>query len=129
IRKLLRIGRPISDQRVRPIHWGTPRKRPLCPPQDFFTSGSGSPAAPWLIVSMSFRLVIPRRVALLHCSPPLHQPFVMVNRVAKTVNHHFSRAGEFPTGILRNFQPELTGPRLFSKSGNAIGLKCFVPRI
>ena len=111
IRKILRVARAISDQQVRRIHWGTPRKRFRCTPQDFFMSGSGASAAPWLIVSMSFRLVIPRRVALLHCSPPLHQPFVMVNRVTKTVNHHFSRAGEFSTGILRNFQPELTSFR------------------
>ena len=70
--------------------------------------GAGSSPALGLIVLMSLRPAIPRRVALLHCSPPLHQPLVMVNRVAKTVNHHFSRAGEFSTGILRNFQPELT---------------------
>jgi len=37
-------------------------------------SGSGQSAAPWLIVSMSFQLVIPRRVALLQRSPPLRQP-------------------------------------------------------
>ena len=29
---------------------------------------------PPLIVWMSFRLAIPRRVALQHCPPPLHQP-------------------------------------------------------
>jgi hypothetical protein len=59
---------------------------------------------------MSLRPAIPWRVALPHCSPPLHQPFVMVNRVAGTVNHHLAGAGEFSTGILGNFQPELTGP-------------------
>src|SRR5579864_8680353 len=31
-------------------------------------------AKPPLIVWMSFRLAIPRRVALQHCPPPLHQP-------------------------------------------------------
>jgi hypothetical protein len=61
-----------------------------------------------LIVLMSLRPAIPRRVALLHCSPPLHQPFVMVNGVAGTVNHHLTGAGEFSTGTLGNFQPELT---------------------
>ena len=61
-----------------------------------------------LIVLMSLRPAIPQRVALLHCSPPLHQPFVIVNRVAGTVNHHLTRAGEFSTGTLGNFQPELT---------------------
>jgi hypothetical protein len=46
---------------------------------------------------------IPRRVALLQRSPPLHQPFVMVNRITGTVNHHLARAGEFSTGTLGNF--------------------------
>jgi hypothetical protein len=32
-----------------------------------------------IIVSMSLRPAIPWRVALLHCSPPLHQPKAMVN--------------------------------------------------
>jgi hypothetical protein len=64
--------------------------------------------APGLIVLMSLRPAIPGRVALLHCSLALHQPFVMVNRIAGTVNHHLAGAGEFSTGILRNFQPELT---------------------
>ncbi len=64
--------------------------------------------APGFIVLMSLRPAIPWRVALLHCSPPLHQPFVMVNRVAGTVNHHLAGAGEFSAGFLGNFQPELT---------------------
>jgi hypothetical protein len=54
-------------------------------------------------VLMSLRPAIPRRVALLHCSPMLHQPSVMVNRAAGTVNHHLARAGEFYSGTMRIF--------------------------
>ena len=35
-----------------------------------------------LIVLMSLRPAIPRRVALLHCSLPLHRAIAMVNEVA-----------------------------------------------
>lgn len=35
--------------------------------------GNGAITAPGLIVSMSFQLVIPWRVALQHCPPPLRQ--------------------------------------------------------
>ena len=46
-------------------------------------SGNGETAAPRLIVSMSFRLVIPRRVALLQSSLPLRQPaFILQHRLA-----------------------------------------------
>jgi hypothetical protein len=57
---------------------------------------------------MSLQPAIPRWVALQRCPPPFHQPLVIMNPIAGTVNHHFSRAGEFSTGILGNFQPELT---------------------
>jgi hypothetical protein len=40
-----------------------------------------------LIVLMSLRPAIPRRVALLHCSLPLHHTIPMVKGVAGTVNH------------------------------------------
>ena len=40
--------------------------------------GNGFNAVPGLIVSMSFQLVIPRRVALLHCPLPLHQPILIL---------------------------------------------------
>ena len=61
-----------------------------------------------LIVLMSLRPAIPRRVALQRCPLALHQTFVMVNPVAGTVNHHSPGAGEFSTGTLGNFRPELT---------------------
>ena len=38
-----------------------------------------------LIVLMSLRPAIPRRVALLHCSLPLHRTFAIVNGVAGNV--------------------------------------------
>lgn len=63
-----------------------------------------------LIVWMSLRPAIPWRVALLHCSPPLHQPFAMVNPIVGTVNHHLNRAGEFSTGGMGNFRSALTIP-------------------
>jgi hypothetical protein len=59
-----------------------------------------------LIVLMSLRPAIPRQVALQRYLPALHQPFVMVNPVAGTVNHHLSGLG--------NFQPELWG--IFNRS-------------
>jgi hypothetical protein len=61
-----------------------------------------------LIVLMSLRPAIPRRVALLHCSLPLHRTTLMVNGVAGTVNHHSAGAGEFSAGDLGNFQLALT---------------------
>lgn len=64
--------------------------------------------APGPIVLMSLRPAIPWRGALLHCPPPLHRLVVMYHRPAEPVNHHLARAGEFSTGTLGNFQPELT---------------------
>jgi hypothetical protein len=67
-----------------------------------------SGSAPSLIVLMSLQPAIPWRVALLHCPTPLHWPDSMFHPSAETVNHHFTRAGEFSIGKTRNFQPELT---------------------
>src|ERR1051326_830805 len=61
-----------------------------------------------LIVLMSLRPAIPRRVALLHCSLLLHRTIPMVNGVAGTVNHHSAGAGEFSVGDLGNFHLALT---------------------
>jgi hypothetical protein len=65
-----------------------------------------------LIVLMSLRPAIPRRVALLHCSLPLHRTISIVNGVAGTVNHHSAGAGEFSVGDLGLFQLALTTARL-----------------
>src|ERR1700732_2462690 len=46
-------------------------------------TGSGSTAAPRLIVPMSLRLAIPRRVALQQSSPPLHQPAAILKKKAQ----------------------------------------------
>ena len=40
---------------------------------------------PSLIVSMSFQLAIPWRVALQHCPPPLHQPALILQEDAFAV--------------------------------------------
>jgi hypothetical protein len=61
-----------------------------------------------LIVLMSLRPAIPRRVALLHCSLPLHRTIPIVKDVAGTVNHHSGGAGEFSVGDLGKFQLALT---------------------
>jgi len=61
-----------------------------------------------LIVLMSLQTVIPWRIALLHCPPPLHRLDSMYHPPAETVNHHLTRAGEFSTGIMGNFHPVLT---------------------
>src|SRR5579862_6086420 len=61
------------------------------------------------IVLMSLQPAIPWRVALLHCPPPLHRLVTMLHRPAVSVNHHLAGAGEFSTGTMGNFQPELTG--------------------
>jgi hypothetical protein len=60
------------------------------------------------IVLMSLQLAIPWRVALLHCPPPLHRLDTILHRPANFVNHHLSGAGEFSTGTMGNFQPDLT---------------------
>jgi hypothetical protein len=67
-----------------------------------------SGSAPSLIVLMSLQPAIPRQVALLQCLPPLHRLDSMFHLPAGTVNHHLTSAGEFSTGRMRNFQPELT---------------------
>src|SRR5690349_14738622 len=66
------------------------------------------------IVLMSLQPAIPWRVALLHCPPPLHRLVTILHRPADSVNHHLTRAGEFSTGTMGNFRPELT---LGSKQG------------
>ena len=60
------------------------------------------------IVLMSLQPAIPWRVALLHCPPPLHRLDTILHRPADFVNHHLAGAGEFSTGIMGNFQPDLT---------------------
>jgi hypothetical protein len=60
--------------------------------------------------SMSLRPAIPQRVALLHCSLPLHQLSVMVNQVAGNRQPPLSRGwgifnrrnGEFSSGVDKN---------------------------
>src|SRR3989442_367697 len=52
--------------------------RSISPMRGVLVAGSDPIAAPRLIVPMSLRLVIPRRVALQQSSPPLHQPSVIL---------------------------------------------------
>src|SRR3954464_14581616 len=66
--------------------------------------------APGLIVLMSLQPAIPWRVALQQSSPPLYRLDSVYHPPAESVNHHTTRAGEFSTGTMRNFQPELTIP-------------------
>src|SRR6476660_1185472 len=97
--------------------------------------GAVSGSVPSLIVLMSLQPAIPWRVALLHCPPPLHRLDSIYHPPAETVNHHLTRAGEFSTGIMGNFQPVLTGcasSRLLatwigrvSRSFRWLGLLCF----
>jgi hypothetical protein len=54
------------------------------------------------------QLDIPRRVALLQSPPPLHQPISSSRPSAANVNLTRRKVGEFSTGIMRSFQPELT---------------------
>src|SRR6185437_6805412 len=76
-------------------------------------------SAPDPIVLMSLQSAIPWRGALLQCPPPLHRLVSIYHSPAKTVNHHLTRAGEFSTGIMGNFQPVLTRGllRLHSRYG------------
>jgi hypothetical protein len=46
-------------------------------------TGSDPTAAPRLIVRMSLRLAIPRRVALQQSSPPLHQSGIILKKKAQ----------------------------------------------
>ena len=70
--------------------------------------GTDAGFAPCPIVLMSLRPAIPRQVGLHQSPPPLYQPISMLNPPAETVNHHLTGAGEFSTGKMGNFQPELT---------------------
>jgi hypothetical protein len=71
-------------------------------------SGALAGSAPGFIVLTSLRPAIPRQVGLHQSPPPLHRLKVIFNPSAETVNHHPTRAGEFSTGEMRNFQPALT---------------------
>ena len=79
-----------------------------------------------IIVSMSLRPVIPWRVALLHCSPPLHQPNAMVNRITGNRQPPLGRGwgnfnrrnGEFSSGVdsvaaLHNCAKKMTSGTVF----------------
>ncbi|HUO28265.1 MAG TPA: hypothetical protein VMU80_03535 [Bryobacteraceae bacterium] len=78
-----------------------------------------------LIVLMSLQSAIPWRVALLHCPPPLHRLDTILRPPACFVNHHLARAGEFSTGTMGNFQPELTSVRLLAaKQGDEKAKVC-----
>jgi hypothetical protein len=52
-----------------------------------------------LIVLMSLRPAIPRRVALLHCSLPLHRTIPMANGIAGTVTTTRPGLGNFQLAI------------------------------
>jgi hypothetical protein len=71
---------------------------------------ASSGLVPSFIVLMSLRPAIPWRVGLHQSPPPLHQPVTNFQQPDETVNHHLLRAGDFSTGTLGNFQPELTTP-------------------
>ena len=64
------------------------------------------------IVLMSLQPAIPWRVALPHCPPPLYWLASILKLPVETVNHHLARAGEFSTGTLGDFQPELTARQI-----------------
>jgi hypothetical protein len=57
---------------------------------------------------MSLRPAIPRRVALLHCSPPLHQPTAMVMPVAGQRQPPLSRGWRLFDGEMGKFHLALT---------------------
>src|SRR6476646_1215242 len=90
--------------------------------------GAVSGSVPSLIVLMSLQPAIPWRVALLQCPPPLHRPDSIFHPPAETVNHHFVRAGEFSTGRMRNFQPELTQLR-FKCGWSPLTCLCYPPSL
>jgi len=75
----------------------------------FFCQGEAvSGFAPNPSSLMSLRPAIPRRVALLQSSLPLHQSTAMVKHWPETVNHHSPGAGDFSIGEMGNFQLALT---------------------
>ena len=76
-----------------------------------------SGSAPRPIVLMSLRPAIPWQVGLHQSPPPLYQPIPMLNPPAETVNHHLTGAGEFSTGRMGNFQPELTVTKALETPG------------
>jgi hypothetical protein len=78
-------------------------------------SGALAGSAPGFIVLTSLRPAIPRQVGLHQSPPPLHRLKVIFNPSAETVNHHPTRAGEFSTGEMRNFQPALTSTFCYVK--------------
>ena len=81
------IYRPILAVCTGVRNWSTPR--PPHRPDESATGYSSASCTPALLASAS----------------PVRS---MVKPMAGTVNHHFHRAGEFSTGDLGNFQPELT---------------------
>src|SRR6202521_715896 len=84
-------------------------------PMEEPVAGSDPSAAPRLIVPMSLRLAIPRRVALQQSSPPLHQPSVILKEKRKfekekplncmCANSKLSQQGGSPHSIVPTFVP------------------------
>ena len=60
------------------------------------------------IVSMSFRPAIPGRLRSRRACFRFAGRFSCCSETVATVKHHFAGAGEFSTGTMGNFQPELT---------------------
>src|ERR1700687_5274573 len=58
--------------------------RSISPMRERTGAGSDPRVAPRLIVPMSLRLAIPRRVALQQSSPPLHQPGLILKEKRKS---------------------------------------------
>src|SRR5579864_6948334 len=86
-------------------------------------------AKPPLIVWMSFRLAIPRRVALQHCPPPLHQPATFCYDPLRS-STKFRRTATCPSflcltrGAHPRLRPGFPPPlRLAEEIGNR-GLEC-----
>src|ERR1700680_2148643 len=89
--------------------------RSISPMRERTGAGSDPRVAPRLIVPMSLRLAIPRRVALQQSSPPLHQPSVILKEKRKfekekplncmCANSKLSQQGGSPHSIVPTFVP------------------------
>src|ERR1700731_2774583 len=98
-------------------------RRSFGPMSEKTKTGSGSPAAPRLIVPMSLQLAIPRRVALQQSSPPLHQPGAILKKKAQfeKQNSWNGKCASSRLSQLRGSPQKSVLPRLRKKSSNRCG--------
>src|SRR5258706_2550233 len=100
--------------------------RSISPMREAKVAGSSPTAAPRLIVPMSLRLAIPRRVALQQSSPPLHQPGAILKQKEQLGKENPSN-GKCASSKLSQPRGSPQKPVLLDRAGHALPLLAVTP--